>query len=173
MFIAGIGTAVPQRRYTQTECWEHAKSAAEIRRLTPRSQAVIRKVLLGDNGVDSRYLALASLSEVFEMDPDALHQRFATHAPVLATAAAERAMTTSGTKAGDVDALIISTCTGYLCPGLTSYVSQGLGLRSDALLLDLVGQGCGAAVPNLRTAESLLASALARRVVSVCVEVCS
>src|SRR5258708_2888971 len=64
-------------------------------------------------------------------------------------------------------------CTGYLCPGLTSYVSERLGLRSDALLLDLVGQGCGAALPNLRTAEALLGAGRARRVLSICVEVCS
>jgi alkylresorcinol/alkylpyrone synthase len=48
-----------------------------------------------------------------------------------------------------------------------------LGLRPDCLLLDLVGQGCGAALPNLRTAEALLASGRADRVLSVCVEVCS
>ena len=45
----------------------------------------------------------------------------------------------------DLDALIICTCTGYLCPGVTSYVSEQLGLRTDAYLQDLVGLGCGAA----------------------------
>src|SRR5207249_4388773 len=63
------------------------------------------------------------------------------------------------------------TCTGYVCPGLTSYVSQQLGLRPDVLALDLVGQGCGAALPNLRAAEGLLQSQ--NRVLSICVEVCS
>ena len=61
--------------------------------------------------------------------------------------------------AGDIDAVIISTCTGYLCPGLTSYVTERLGLRTDILALDLVGQGCGAALPNMRTGEALLAAA--------------
>src|SRR5207248_1738973 len=65
------------------------------------------------------------------------------------------------------------TCTGYLCPGLTSYVSERLGLRMDVFALDLVGQGCGAALPNLRTADALLAAGRANRVLSVCVEVCS
>jgi len=69
--------------------------------------------------------------------------------------------------------VLISTCTGYLCPGLTSYVSERLGLRPDALALDLVGQGCGAALPNLRMAEALTSSGQARRVLSVCVEICS
>jgi alkylresorcinol/alkylpyrone synthase len=69
--------------------------------------------------------------------------------------------------------VLISTCTGYLCPGLTSYVSERLGLRADVFALDLVGQGCGAALPNLRTAEALLAAQRAQKVLSICVEVCS
>jgi alkylresorcinol/alkylpyrone synthase len=72
-----------------------------------------------------------------------------------------------------MDAILISTCTGYLCPGLTSYVSESLGLRSDVLALDLVGQGCGAALPNLRAAEALLISKRAANVLSICVEICS
>jgi alkylresorcinol/alkylpyrone synthase len=173
MFITGLGTAVPQRRYTQKECWDLAKASEQIRRLAPHSQAVIRKVLLGDNGIESRYLALDSLAEIFEMEPDALHRRFSRHAPALAAEAAVRALANSGTAPGEVDALLVSTCTGYLCPGLTSYVSERLSLRTDTLLLDLVGQGCGAALPSLRTADALLASGRARKVLSVCVEVCS
>ncbi len=69
--------------------------------------------------------------------------------------------------------MIVSTCTGYLCPGLSSYVIESLGLRVDAQALDLVGQGCGAALPNLRMGDALIASGSCRRVLSVCVEVSS
>ena len=41
------------------------------------------------------------------------------------------------------------------------------------LALDLVGQGCGAALPNLRVADALLASGRCRHALSICVEVCS
>ena len=68
---------------------------------------------------------------------------------------------------------MISTCTGYLCPGLTSYVAERLGLRADVLAFDLVGQGCGAALPNLRMADALVVARAARHVLSVCVEVSS
>ncbi|HXJ72656.1 MAG TPA: 3-oxoacyl-[acyl-carrier-protein] synthase III C-terminal domain-containing protein, partial [Candidatus Dormibacteraeota bacterium] len=51
--------------------------------------------------------------------------------------------------------------------------TERLGLRADVLPLDLVGQGCGAALPNLRMADALVASGRCRRVMSVCVEVCS
>ena len=44
-------------------------------------------------------------------------------------------------KAGQIDALLICTCTGYLCPGVTSYVAEQLGLRSNALLQDLALAG--------------------------------
>ena len=33
---------------------------------------------------------------------------------------------------------------GYLCPALTSYVSERPGLRPDVLALSSMGQGCGA-----------------------------
>jgi alkylresorcinol/alkylpyrone synthase len=56
---------------------------------------------------------------------------------------------------------------------LTSYVGERLGLASDIVALDLVGQGCGAALPNLLTAEALLAAGRCQRVLSICVEVCS
>lgn len=173
MFIVGLGTAVPPRRYTQRECWDALQDAKEFSGLTSRSQTILRKVLTGANGIATRHLALGELREAFELDPDALQSRFLTHAPRLATRAAERALADAEITGAEVDALLISTCTGYLCPGLTSYVGENLGLRPEILALDLVGQGCGAALPNLRAAEALLLSGRARRVLSVCVEVCS
>jgi polyketide synthase Type III len=173
MFITGIGTAAPPQPYKQTEGWEAVQLAPQFAQLTARSRAILRKVLTGNNGIDTRRLALDSLHEVFETGPDVLHARFAKHAPALATQAAERALAEAGASREEIDALIVSTCTGYLCPGLTSYVSERLGLRTDAQLVDLVGQGCGAALPNLRTGEALLASGRCGRVLSVCVEICS
>ena len=129
--------------------------------------------MLGDNGIATRHLALEPLAEAFDLTPDALHARFLRHAPALAAQAAGQALTDAGLDSGNIDAVIVSTCTGYLCPGLTSYLSERLGLRADALMLDLVGQGCGAALPNLRTGEALLAAGRCDAVLSVCVEVCS
>ena len=173
MFITGLGTAAPARCYAQEECWAALTRARRFEELEPRSRTILKKVLTGDNGIATRHLALEHLSEAFDLTPDALHARFLKYAPTLATQAAERALADAGNRPADIDALIISTCTGYLCPGLTSYVSERLGLRPETLLLDLVGQGCAAALPNLRTGEALLAAGRSRRVLSVCVEVCS
>jgi alkylresorcinol/alkylpyrone synthase len=160
-------------RFSQKECWSAAQTNPRFCALAPRSQALVKKVLLGNNGISFRHIAVNSIDEMFDVSPDALHARFITHAPALAEKAARHALTASGTAIDQVDALIISTCTGYLCPGLTSYLGEALGLRHDIIGLDLVGHGCGAALPNLNVAESLLKADKARFVLSVCVEVCS
>jgi alkylresorcinol/alkylpyrone synthase len=173
MFITGLGTAAPPHRYTQAQCWEALQHSTRFHELTARSRAILKKVLTGANGIATRHLSLDNLNDAFDMTPDALHARFTHNAPLLSTQAAERAMADAKIKPSEIDAIVASTCTGYLCPGLTSYIGERLGLRKDVMTFDLVGQGCGAALPNLRVADALLAAGRAARVLSVCVEVCS
>lgn len=173
MFIVGLGTAAPPNRYTQAQCWDALQASGQFAQLDRHARVTLQHVLLHDNGIRTRALALDSLDDAFAIDPDTLHLRFARHAPLLAAEAATNALQQAGLTPRDVDAVIISTCTGYLCPGLTSYVAERLALNSDVLALDLVGQGCGAALPNLRVAEALLAARRCETVLSVFVEVCS
>ncbi len=72
-----------------------------------------------------------------------------------------------------IDAVVVSTCTGYLCPGLSGHVVERLGLRPDVQAFDLVGQGCAAALPNLMLGHALLAGAACEHVLSICVEISS
>lgn len=173
MFVTGVGTAVPAPRYSQKQCWEALRAAPQFGVLGPPARALLERVLLGEQGVRTRHLALERMQDAFDLDPDVLYRRFLVHAPELAARAARTALQRAGVAPHEVDALLISTCTGYLCPGLTSHVGERLGVRSGTLLLDLVGQGCGAALPNLRAADALVASRRCARVLSVCVEVCS
>src|SRR3954470_3452910 len=158
MYFLGLGTATPATRYTQAQCHDALEASKQYAKLERRSRALLQRLLLGDNGIETRALALDPLTDAFDARPDVLHGRFATHAPRLAQDAAQRALNDAGCNAADIDAVLVSTCTGYLCPGLTSYVIESLGLKRDVLALDLVGQGCGAALPNFRTADALLAS---------------
>lgn len=173
MYVVGLGTATPNQRYTKAACWAAFENSSWFERLDRRARRITERVLLHDNGIEERRLAIDSLDDVFAIDPDTLQVRFATNAPLLATQAAERALVDADVDVGKIDSVIVSTCTGYLCPGLTSYVCEALGLRRDVQALDLVGQGCGAALPNLRTGEALIASGRSDAVLSVCVEVCS
>jgi len=173
MYINGIGTATPAARFTKAQCWEAFRRSDWFSRLDPRARAIAQTVLLGDNGMEARWLALDSLAEVFRIDPDTLHRRFLAHAPRLAARAAERALAEAQLGAAELDAVVVSTCTGYLCPGLSGYLIEALGLKPSALAFDLVGQGCAAAVPNMRLGQALLGSGQCRQVLSVCVEVSS
>jgi predicted naringenin-chalcone synthase len=172
MDLIGLGTATPRTRYTKADCWEAFKVSPWFERLDRRARAIAELVLQRDNGIEARWLAVDDLQDVFAIDPDVCHARFADHAPVLAADAAQRALADSGLHVGDIDAVVVSTCTGYLCPGLSSYVLEALDLRANIQALDLVGQGCGAALPNWRMADALLKSGCAN-VLSVCVEVSS
>ena len=173
MFLSGIGTAVPPQRYTKAECLEAMEASAPFRNLSHPSRVLARRVLTANNGIEARHLALGSLAEVFDIDPDTLHRRFVTHAPRLAAEAGRAALDEAGLAPSDCDAVVISTCTGYLCPGLSGYVIERLGLRANTAAYDLVGQGCAAALPNWAVSRALLDSGSARHVLSICVEVCS
>lgn len=173
MFFIGLGTASPEQRYSQNACLEALQDSPQFGQLSRRSRSLLNRILSHPHGIEHRHLALTDLSRAFTLTPDALQHRFAESAPRLASKAAMTALLASGKTAAEIDAVIISTCTGYLCPGLTSYVTEALGLRPDVLALDLVGQGCGAAVPNFRSADALIHSHRARYVLSICVEICS
>ena len=173
MHIAGVGTASPPARYTKAECLRAFEQSNWFARLDGRAHLIARTVLQRDNGIEARRLAVDSLDEVFEIDPDTLARRFLTHAPLLAAQAAARALNQAGLEGRQIDAVIVSTCTGYLCPGLSGHVVERLGLRADVQAFDLVGQGCAAALPNLMLGHALLNGGSCEHVLSVCVEVSS
>ena len=129
MYLTGLATAVPSPSFTQPECWAALQNAPQFAQLNARSHAVIRKVLSGGNGIVTRHLAVDNLADAFVLTPDALHARFTQHAPALATHAAARLTS------AQVDAVITSTCTGYLCPGLTRKASFGAGFSCCGALL--------------------------------------
>ena len=173
MYLRGIGTATPVWRYRKDECLAEFEKSDWFGKLDARAHFIASTVLKRDNGIDERRLAVESLKEVFCIDPDTLSRRFGKHAPSLAADAARRALDAAGLNARDIDAVVVSTCTGYLCPGLSGYVVELLGLRRDVQAFDLVGQGCAAAVPNLQLGRALIGSGACQNVLSVCVEVSS
>jgi len=173
MYFRGVGTATPAARYTKAECLAAFQASDWYGRLDARSHLIARTVLQRDNGIEARRLALDTLDEVFAIDPDTLARRFLAHAPTLATRAATSALAEAALDASEIDAVIVSTCTGYLCPGLSGYVIERLGLRRDVQAFDLVGHGCAAALPNLDLASTLLSSRRCGHVLSACVEVSS
>jgi alkylresorcinol/alkylpyrone synthase len=173
MYVNAIGTALPIRCYSKADCWQAFTASPWFERLDARSHTVAKAVLSRDNGIDERWLAVDSLDEVFAIDPDTLHRRFAANAPQLASDAGRAALERASLSPDAIGAVIVTTCTGYLCPGLSSYVVERLKLKNDVLCFDLVGQGCAGALPNWQVAAALLKAQACEHVLSICVEVCS
>jgi len=173
MFLHALATAVPPSVYSQPECWGLAERSDVRSRLKKRSMMILHNILLGDHGIAKRHFAMPDIDRVFDRTPDELNRGFRGEAPRLAGRALTAALGQAGVRPDELDALLICTCTGYLCPGLTSYVAEDLGLRPNAILHDLVGLGCGAAIPTLRAASHLLAARPGATVACVAVEICS
>lgn len=173
MLLRALAGSVPAHSLTQAECWEYFQRSRSAQRLRPRSVELVHKVLHGPSGIERRHFALAELDQLFDLDAEQLNRAFERHAPALAGEALLKALEQAELRAEDLDALVVCTCTGYLCPGISSYVAENLQLRPDAYLQDLVGLGCGAAIPALRSADALIARHPESRVAVVAVEVCS
>jgi len=173
MYLHALATALPPAVFSQDECWEMIQRSEMRQRLSRRSMLTLQAILRRDSGVSTRHFAVPEIENVWALAPDALNETFRQEAPRLAGRALNDALAQAGLVAGQVDALLVCTCTGYLCPGVSSYVAEQLGLRSNAFLQDLVGLGCGAAIPTLRAARGILAAQPSAVVACVAVEVCS
>ena len=174
MFLRSIATAVPPNSFSQEECWEAFQGKGLLDSLRPRSAALVEKVLTsGAAGIERRNFALDEIGPVFSRGAQQLNEGFEREAPVLGAEALAKALERAGLEAGAVDALFLCTCTGYLCPGVSSHLAERLGLRPDVYLADLVGLGCGAAIPMMRAAQGYLAANPGVVVATVAVEICS
>ena len=173
MYLHALATAVPPTSFTQMECWGIAEHSPVRSRLSRRSSLILHSILKGDHGISTRHFAVSDLDRVFDLSPDELNSAFRLHAPKLAGRALTEALAKAAVRPEEVDALLVCTCTGYLCPGLTSYISEQLGFRANTFLQDLVGLGCGAAIPTLRAAQHLIAAQPGAVVACVAVEICS
>jgi alkylresorcinol/alkylpyrone synthase len=173
MYLHALATAVPPTTFTQMQCWGIAERSAVRERLSRRSSLILHSILRGDHGINTRHFAVSDIDRVFDLTPDELNAAFRRHAPMLASQVLTTALERARVRVQDLDALLICTCTGYLCPGLSSYVAEQLGVRDNAFLQDLVGLGCGAAIPTMRAAANLVAAQPSAVVACIAVEICS
>ncbi len=166
--IRAVGIANPPLYATQQQALEVYTT---LFKLMPEETALYRRLLL-DGTIQGRYVGMDRVEDACETDPDRLNERFLKYARQTAAAAATRALAEAGLSADAIGGLVVNTCTGYRCPGLSSYLAEDLKLGHNTRTLDIAGMGCGGALPNLETA-SLMSVALQRPVLSIAVEICS
>jgi len=172
MYLQSLASAFPDRSLTQREAWELLDANAASTTLSRRGLKLVRAILCGASGVETRRYAIPP-EELFQMDAEALNNAFEREAPRLASAALDKACREAKVATSEIDALLICTCSGYLCPGVSSHVAEQSGLRGDVFLNDLTGLGCGAAIPTLRSASGFAAQHPDALIATVAVEVCT
>ncbi len=173
MYLQSLASAFPSADYSQSDCLSALQQSEFWKRLSSRSLRILEKVLTGDNGIERRYFAVRSLEEAWMRDAQQLNEAYEQEAPVLGLEAVAKALGKASLQADAVDVLLVSTCTGFLCPGLSSHIAERLGMRNDAVLQDLTGHGCGAAVPLVQIAAAYSKLYPEARIVTAQVEVCS
>lgn len=169
--IAAVGLATPDYTVSQNEA-VHFLLQHYGEDLNSRSRRIIKKVF-AHPGITQRKLALEKLACLVEENQDQRMARFTDQAVQLASLAIRRALAQASLNARQITALVVNTCTGYVCPGLSTYLIQSLGFSERLQAYDLVGSGCGGAIPNLQLGASLLRPDNGGAVLCVSVEICS
>ena len=168
--IISIGVANPKRCLTQQESWEHLQ---RLRRLAPLEKKYYQKFML-DSGINQRYLALPELEDIFCEDQDLIIKRYEAEAPQIAARSCLMALERAGLGKSAIGFISAATCTGYLCPGLSSHIIERVGLNTSVQALDIQGMGCGAALPALAAAANFLSGSPEQLSALVnCTEICS
>jgi len=165
--ILSIGTAVPPRRYTQDEIYTLAARHSSFY----RSERV-RQIFMNSD-IEFRHLSF----DIDRFNPqetlDDLHERFHDSSIAIGKEAIRKCLAAAGNNESDVDYIIAVSCTGYLCPGLTSILSKELGLRRNIQRADLLGMGCAGAMPGLQRAFDFVKAYPEKKALLISVEICS
>jgi len=143
--------------------------------LSDRSMDVLEKVFAHPS-ILTRYLSFDNELDVISLkqeDPDRRMDRFNRWSTALSQQAAVAALASAGASAADIREIVVNTCTGYICPGVSTYLLEAMKLDGGVRVFDAVGSGCGGALPNIDLARHSLHANPDGVVLSVAVEVCS
>jgi len=167
--ITDIATADPGLKLPQKTS---LKLLQGERRLSRVEALLYRKFML-DKGIGTRAFAIEDIKDLFTEDQDRKVRRFQREAAWLSVSSADECIKNSAAKKNDISCIVSSTCTGYICPGLTSYIVEKAGLNRDIFTSDLAGMGCGGAMPAVRAAYNFLCANRETYAICVSTEICS
>lgn len=167
--IAGVHTAVPTLSLTQEQSLEFILKNFKI---SPAFRKLYKKVL-SNEGIAKRHFAFDRVEDVLEKDPDKINRRFEEKALNLSAQSLLGALAKAKIKPEELDFLAASTCTGYLCPGLSAQLIGKCNLRKDVRTVDVVGMGCGSALPAMEQCHNFLHAYPKAVAASVSTEICS
>ncbi len=165
--ILALSTSTPATRYSQEEIYASLCDHAEFYR-----QPVVHRIFMNSD-IRHRHLYIDLHSFDGMETVDELHERYRRGALEIGKQAIEACLAKGGLNVADIDCIIVASCTGYLCPALSSIYIKELGLRTDVQRADLVGMGCAGAMPALQRAHDFVMAYPSKKALVVAVEICS
>jgi 3,5-dihydroxyphenylacetyl-CoA synthase len=165
--ILAIGTATPERRYTQQQLYDVLRERVPFYR-----SDTVRRIFL-DSGIAYRHFFFDLETLDLEESRDGLHDRFRRGSLTIGAEAARRCLHAGGINPSEIDFVAAVSCTGYLCPGLSALMVRELGLRTDVQRADLLGMGCSGAMPGLQRACDFVSAHPGSKALLLTVEICS
>jgi prepilin-type processing-associated H-X9-DG protein len=184
--ILGIGTAVPDCHFTQSDSTQIAEhffnGDKQHRRLLPilyKKTKVKRRhsVLLAASEGDLRerqslYAPVTSTSDVGPSTA-ARMQYFEQHAGGLAQVASQRSLEQAGLQSDQITHLVTVSCTGLVAPGFDVDLVQSLPLNPNTPRTHVGFMGCHGAINGLRVADAFSRNDPGARVLLCSTELCS
>ncbi|MHC4321590.1 MAG: type III polyketide synthase [Planctomycetota bacterium] len=169
--ITSLGLATPPYAVKQSDAEAFLRNHySEV--LEPKSLSKMIKIFAHPS-VLKRNIAIKDLESLVNEDQDTRIARFTHWAVELSSQAINNALVQAGVTTGDITGLVVNTCTGYICPGISTYLLERLGFSNNIRIHDLVGSGCGGSIPNLQVCRDMIQGSRDEVVVSVSVEICS
>jgi alkylresorcinol/alkylpyrone synthase len=161
--VLSLGRAVPERRVTQLELYEHS----------PWERSPLTDRLVYESPIRTR--ALFAPPEFYARahtltETNALWREGALS---LAGEALQTSLRGAGLSPQELDAIGVTTVTGYTTPGLDLLLAHTHEMRPDIQRLHFNNIGCHAAIPLLRSMADHVARRPGTRAAAVAVEVCS
>lgn len=132
----------------------------------------IKKIFMNGE-IETRHFYLEGKPFNRHETKDELTSRYERGAKSLGAGACRNAFEEAGLKPEEIGLISVASCTGYLCPGLTSRLAKELNLNKNIQQANLLGMGCSGAMPALQRGFDFVKAYPGRKALVVAVEVCS
>jgi predicted naringenin-chalcone synthase len=160
--ILSIGTSNPKEKFSQEEVYT----------LCGYRSAKIKSIFLNSD-IDYRYFYIDRKKNKHPESLNTLYDRYLRGSLEISLRAVVDSLANIHFSPRDIDFIATVSCTGYLCPALSTRLIKALPLNTRIQQANILGMGCGGALPGLQRVFDHLKAYPRQAGLLVCVEICS
>ena len=160
---------VPSQLITQDDTYDLVDQLVS----DPKEKSKVRSIVKNTN-IAKRH-ACIPIEKVLKQDtsPGGRHKAYLPIAREFAQRVAERALFEVNATKEDIDAIIVTSCTGFAMPSLGNYLISDMGFKHTTRVLPVAQWGCAGSVAALNWAHTHCLAYPKQAVLFVAVELCS